>query len=133
MLDHVFAELATRIPTAWKWKDAKGKRILLDALGDRLPPELLTRSKMGFGVPIGQWFRGPLRELVHDHLLGRQFLDRGIVSPEFVRYLLEEHASGRRSNHHQIYALLMLELWFRDLAEPVPSSTWSILCEARGK
>jgi asparagine synthase (glutamine-hydrolysing) len=121
LLDHHFAEFATRIPTAWKWQNGKGKRILLEALGDRLPPELLTRPKMGFGVPIDSWFRGPLRELVHDSLLGRTFLERGIVSPDFARYLVEEHESGRRNNHHQIYALLMLELWFESL-EPVASA-----------
>jgi asparagine synthase (glutamine-hydrolysing) len=119
MLDNRLCEFATRIPTSWKWKDGKGKRILIEALGDRLPPELLTRGKMGFGVPLDQWFRGPLKELVHDSLLGKKFLDRGIVSPDFVRYLVEEHESGRRSNHHQIYALLMLELWFENLEEPV--------------
>jgi len=120
-LDHRFAEFATRIPTAWKWQNGKGKRILIEALGDRLPPELLTRPKMGFGVPIDQWFRGPLRELVHDSLLGKTFLERGIVSPDFVHHLVEEHESGRRNNHHQIYALLMLELWFKSLG-PVASA-----------
>ena len=72
LLDHRFAEFATGIPTKWKWQNGKGKKILLEALGDRLPPELLTRPKMGFGVPIDHWFRGPLRELVHDSLLGKQ-------------------------------------------------------------
>jgi asparagine synthase (glutamine-hydrolysing) len=119
LLDYKFAEFATGIPTSWKWKDGKGKRILLDAFSDRLPPELLTRPKMGFGVPIDSWFRGPLRDLVHDSLLSKTFLDRGIVSPDFVSYILQEHDSGRRSNHHQIYALLMLELWFRNLEEPI--------------
>jgi asparagine synthase (glutamine-hydrolysing) len=119
LLDYRLAEFATGIPTAWKWQNGNGKRILLRALGDRLPVELLTRPKMGFGVPINHWFRGPLRELVHDTLLGRTFLDRGIVSADFVRYLLEEHDTGRRSNHHQIYALLMLELWFKNLEEPL--------------
>ncbi|MGB7555609.1 MAG: asparagine synthase (glutamine-hydrolyzing) [Candidatus Korobacteraceae bacterium] len=119
MLDHRFAEFATQIPTSWKWQNGKGKRILVQAFADRLPPELLTRPKMGFGVPIDHWFRGPLRELVHDSLLGKSFLDRGIVSPDFVHYLLQEHDSGRRSNHHQIYALLMLELWFKNLDEPI--------------
>jgi len=119
MLDHLFCEFATKIPTAWKCQDGKGKRILLEALGDRLPPELLTRGKMGFGVPLDQWFRGPLRELVHDSVLGKKFLDRDIVSPDFARYLIEEHESGRRNNYHQIYALLMLELWFESLQEPL--------------
>ncbi len=119
LLDHVFCEFATRIPTGWKLQNGKGKRILLDALGDRLPPELLTRPKMGFGVPIDQWFRGPLRDLVHGSLLSRTFLDRGILSADFVHYLLSEHDRGRRNNHHQIYALLMLELWFENLDQPV--------------
>ena len=119
LLDHEFCEFATRIPTAWKWHGGKGKRILLEALGDRLPPELLTRGKMGFGVPLDQWFRGPLRQLVHDSLLGKKFLERGIVSPDFVQYLVEEHESGRRDNHHQLYSLLMLELWFESLEEPM--------------
>lgn len=128
LLDHGFAEFATQIPTNWKWQNGKGKRILLNALGDRLPPELLTRPKMGFGVPIDQWFRGPLRELVHDSLLGRAFLERGIVAPDFVRYLLKEHSSGRRSNHHQIYALLMLELWFQNLEEPLVPPDSAVPC-----
>jgi asparagine synthase (glutamine-hydrolysing) len=131
LLDHELAEFATRIPTSWKWRAGKGKRILLDALGDRLPPELLTRSKMGFGVPLDHWFRGPLRQLVNDTLLSPTFLERGIVSPDFVHYLLEEHASGRRSNHHQLYSLLMLELWFKSLDEPVvPPDSIRVCTEA---
>ena len=130
LLDHCLAEFATRIPTNWKWRNGHGKRILLDALSDRLPPELLTRPKMGFGVPIDHWFRGPLRELVHDTLLSPTFLDRGMVSPEFVRYLLREHADGRRSNHHQIYALLMLELWFKSLEDRASSREESVTCGA---
>ena len=130
LLDHEFCEFATRIPTAWKWQNGKGKRILIDAFRDRLPAELLTRGKMGFGVPLDQWFRGPLRELVHDSLLGKRFLDRGIVSPDFARYLVEEHESGRRNNHHQIYALLMLELWFEGLQEPVAAPDQAASCVA---
>src|SRR5271165_2682111 len=127
-LDHRLAEFATRIPVSWKWQSGKGKRILLKALGDRLPRQLLTRGKMGFGVPLDQWFRGPLRELVHDSLLGKTFLDRGIVSPEFIRYMLNEHASGRRSNHQQMFQLLMLELWFKTLEQPIPAPVASLQC-----
>src|SRR5271165_5120127 len=93
LLDHEFCEFATKIPTSWKWEGGRGKRILLEALGDRLPPELLTRGKMGFGVPLDDWFRGPLKPLVHDTLLGEKFLERGIVSPDFVRYIVDEHQS----------------------------------------
>ena len=68
------------------------KRIA-DALGDRLPPALLNRPKWGFGVPLAAWFRGSLRELLWDNLTSAEFLDRGLVSPDFLRALLEEHAT----------------------------------------
>jgi len=130
MLDHVLAEEAAAIPTCWKRRAGKGKAILLDALGDRLPRELLTRSKMGFGVPLDQWFRGALHELTWDHLTGRRFAERGIAAPEFVRDLLEEHDRGRRNNQHLIYALLFLELWHRELEEPLAAPPGPMPCEA---
>jgi asparagine synthase (glutamine-hydrolysing) len=133
LLDHQFAEFAATIPLAWKRRDGVGKRILLDALGDRLPPALLTRPKMGFGVPLDHWFRGPLRELTWDMLTSQRFAQRGIVDPAFVRYLLDEHQSGRRSNHHQIYGLLMLELWRRNLEEPAKQIETFAPCAALEK
>ena len=69
---------------------------------------------MGFGVPLAAWFRASLREFLWDHLTSDRFLGRGIVSPEFVRVLLDEHASGRRDNNRWLWSLLMLELWYRD-------------------
>ena len=119
VLDHELAEFAATLPHRWKIAAGQGKRILLKALGDRLPPELLMRRKMGFGVPTAEWFRGPLREMLWDQLTGRRFLGRGIVSPDFLRALLEEHQSGRRNNQHWLWALLMLELWFQRAEERV--------------
>jgi asparagine synthase (glutamine-hydrolysing) len=117
LLDHELAELAATIPHDWKIRDDKGKYILIEALGDRLPPELLNRPKMGFGVPLAHWFRGPLREFLWDHLLEKRFQDRGMVSPEFVRGLLDEHQSGRRDNSGWLWSLLTIELWFRNLEQ----------------
>jgi asparagine synthase (glutamine-hydrolysing) len=115
MLDHRLAEVAAAIPHHWKIRDGKGKYLFIRALGDRLPPELLKHQKMGFAVPLADWFRGPLRSLLWDHLTGSRFLDRGIVRPGFLKKMLKEHDSGRRDNHHWLWALLMLELWFREL------------------
>ena len=114
LLDHELAEFAQRIPNAWKLRRGKGKWILLRALGERLPQELLTRRKMGFSMPLAKWLRGPLREMLHDNLLSRSLAERGIVSPKFVQYLLAEHESGRRDNRAWLWSLLMLELWFRE-------------------
>jgi asparagine synthase (glutamine-hydrolysing) len=113
MLDHELAELAATIPHSWRIRGGQGKSFFIDAVGDRLPPELLHRPKMGFGVPLDDWFRGPLHEMLHDHLCGKRFLDRGIVSPPFVEHLIDEHDRRRRDNSQWLYSLLMLELWFR--------------------
>ncbi len=120
LLDHKLAELAMRIPLAWKLRDGTGKQILRRAIGDRLPPDLLTRSKMGFGVPLELWFRGSLREFLWDHLTDSRAIGRGMVSPEFVRSLLKEHDSGRRNNYYWLWMLLILELWFRDWEQVQP-------------
>jgi asparagine synthase (glutamine-hydrolysing) len=111
LLDHELAEMAAGLPHAWKIANGRGKQILLKAIGDRLPAELLTRPKMGFGVPLPQWFRGSLREMLWDHLTAPRFLERGIVSGAFVRRLLEEHQRGRRSNELWLWSLLVLEMW----------------------
>ena len=115
LLDHQLAEFAATLPPAWKLRGGRGKRIFLDAVGDRLPPELLHRGKMGFGVPLDARFRGPLRDLLWDHLTSARFLGREIVSPTFVRALLAEHDRRRRNNEAWLWSLLMLELWYRHL------------------
>lgn len=117
MLDHRLAELAMSIPHSWKMRDGKGKQIFLKAVGNRLPPELLTLPKKGFGVPLALWFRSSLRTMVWDYLTSRTFLDRDIVSKEFLLHLLKEHDSARRDNSHWLWMLLMLELWMRSFEE----------------
>ena len=123
VLDHELAALAAAIPHGWKIRNGKGKYILLQALGDRLPPPLLNRKKMGFGVPLAAWFRGELREFLWDHLESAAFLERRMVSPNFLRYMLAEHESGRRDNAHWLWSLLTLELWLRSLEAPIASAT----------
>lgn len=114
LLDHQLADLAGQCPPQWKIQGTVGKQILLKALGDRLPAELLNRPKQGFGVPLSSWFRGPLRPLLWDTLTSDRFLSRGYVSPDFLRHLLQEHDEQRRDNQHWLWSLLMLELWHRD-------------------
>jgi len=121
LLDHELAEFAACIPNSWKLQNGKGKHIFLQAIGDRLPAPLLTRPKMGFGVPLADWFRTSLREMLWDHLTASRFLNRGLVTPEFVQYLLQEHQSGRRDNSFWLWQLLFLELWFREVEQPAPA------------
>ncbi len=113
LLDHRLAEFAARIPPAWNMRAGQGKFSFLEAMRPRLPETVWNRRKQGFSVPLSDWFRGPLRPMLWDHLTGSDFLARDLVSPQFVRYLLEEHDSGRRDNKNWLWRLLMVELWFR--------------------
>jgi asparagine synthase (glutamine-hydrolysing) len=128
LLDHELAELTARVPLGWKLNNGRGKRIFIRAVGHRLPPELLRQPKRGFGVPLASWFRGPLRNFVWDHLTSQAFLGRQMVSPEFVRVLLDEHDRGRRDNHHHLWKLLMLELWFQEDANRRSAATPADAC-----
>jgi asparagine synthase (glutamine-hydrolysing) len=118
LLDHELAERAAAVPNRWKISQGQAKRILLKAVASRLPPELLTRRKTGFGVPLAEWLRGSLRDLLWDHLTAPRFLDRGIVSAPFLRRLLTEHQSGRRNNDQWLWSLLMLEMWLQQVRQP---------------
>jgi asparagine synthase (glutamine-hydrolysing) len=125
LLDHELAEFAMSIPHCWKMRNGKGKQIFLKAVGDRLPRELLSLPKKGFGVPLASWFRGSLRAMLWDHLTSRAFFDRGMVSERFVLHLLKEHDTARRDNSHWLWMLLMLELWFRNLEQVRTTHSYS--------
>ena len=121
LLDHVLAEVANRIPNGWKMRNGRGKQILLRALGDRLPAELLSAPKRGFGIPLDIWLRGPLRGLVRDTLLSDRARQRGITNARRVEEMIQEHESGRRNNSFFLYLLIVLELWLQEYSRPAAS------------
>lgn len=110
-LDQEVVQLAARIPIEWKLQGRRGKKILVETFSDLLPADIQTRPKMGFGVPLDHWFRDELKQLLHDVLLDRQSLERGIFRPEAVRQLVEEHVSNRWDHSYRLWSLLVLELW----------------------
>jgi asparagine synthase (glutamine-hydrolysing) len=118
LLDHVLMEWAAGIPAHQKMAGGETKAILKAAMEPHLPHEVLYRPKMGFGVPIERWLRNELREFAYDTLTSRAATDRGLFRPEYVRQLLDEHSSGARLHHTRLWALLMLELWFRMWIDP---------------
>ncbi len=114
LLDHEFVELAYRMPGAWKLKGLRAhKWIFKEAFKDLLPPEILARGKMGFGIPLGAWFRGPLKDYWAGHVLSKEALGRGYFTEKGLSGLWDEHQSGRRDHGYRLWALLMLELWHR--------------------
>lgn len=113
LLDHQLMEWAARIPASQKLVGGETKFILKSALEPYLPYDVLYRPKMGFGVPIDRWLRNELKDYAHDILLSTEARQRGLVTPEYVQMLLDEHCNGVRLHHTRLWALLMLELWFR--------------------
>ena len=111
-LDHHVMEFAASLPENLKLRRLTTKYLLKQVLKKIVPAENLTRSKMGFGVPIGAWFRGQFQELLRDTLLTEKFMNRGIFNPQAIRQLIDTHTRGERDHGAQLYVLLMLELWY---------------------
>lgn len=122
LLDHVFVETAFRMLGDWKLKGLRGhKYIMKEAFKDLLPPEILARSKMGFGIPLGAWFRGGLKNFWEENVLSPKALARGYFREDALRGLWAEHQSGRRDHGYRLWALLMLELFHRHADEALPA------------
>ena len=120
ILDHVFVEWATGLPSDWKLRDGKQKYILRK-LAERVgvPREVLYRPKQGFAMPLVHWMKNELRELIMTVLLEPRTLQRGYFEPRAVRRLLEEHFRGKRDHSGRIWRLLMFELWHRNYLERI--------------
>ena len=112
-LDHHVMEFAASLPEKFKLRGLTTKYLLKRVLKKLLPAENLNRRKMGFGVPIGHWFRGRLQPFLRETLLAEVALKRGLFKPEAVKQLVELHTRGERDYSHQLWTLLMLELWFQ--------------------
>jgi asparagine synthase (glutamine-hydrolysing) len=112
-LDHHVIEFAASLPEKFKLRGLTSKYLLKRILKKLLPAENLDRRKMGFGVPIGHWFRGTLQPFLRETLLSEKALSRGLFKPEATKQLVELHTRGERDYAHQLWTLLMLELWFQ--------------------
>jgi asparagine synthase (glutamine-hydrolysing) len=117
LLDHEFLELAASLPARMKVRGLEKKVGLRDAMRGILPDEILDRPKRGFQLPLVEWFRSDLRGYAADVLLDPGALARGYFARDQVEGLLERHATGREDRAETIWALLMFELWHRELVD----------------
>lgn len=112
-LDHKLIEFAASLPEHLKMKRFRTKSLLKKVAERLVPSEVIYRRKMGFGVPVGRWFRAEMKDFVRGVLLSERSLKRGIIKPEAMRRYVDEHTDGRFDHAFQIWSLLMLELWFQ--------------------
>ena len=116
-LDHEFVEFAATIPAGSKRDEAGGKRILKRALDGLLPAEVLYRPKKGFGVPLRRWFGTDLLEMLRATLLDDRTARRGLLDQSYVSRMVDDLSAGRHDWSARLWALLWLELWFREFID----------------
>ncbi len=117
LLDHKLVEFAATIPTRYKISNGVTK-YLLKKIGERfLPREVIYRPKQGFAVPIQLWINNEWAEMSHELVLGERALARKNFNPKFLHRIMSEHHRGRRDHSHIIWALMVLELWFREFVD----------------
>jgi len=112
-LDLRLSEYVAALPDQYKLRWGTSKRILRTCFADLLPAEILRRTKRGFGVPLGAWFRGALRDSVRDLLLSPRALSGEYLHPPYIEALIREHTEGIRDHGQRLWALLAFEVWLR--------------------
>ena len=112
-LDHELAAYVSTLPDSYRVRGFTGKWILRQVAKRWLPPRILTRPKVGFRLPVNEWFRGPMRDYLLDHLRGSSSLTRGYYNARTLDALVDEHLDGRQNHEKLLWALLNLEIWHR--------------------
>lgn len=113
LLDHKLMEFAATLPASIKFPQGRLKAVLKDVAAPLLGREFVERPKHGFSTPVGEWFRGGLRDLMHELLLSPQAEARGMFRREFIERIVREHETRRANHHHRLWSLMCLEMWFR--------------------
>lgn len=109
LLDHELVEWIALLPPDLKLKGREGKYLFKKALQSYLPNDILYRPKMGFSIPLAQWFKGPLKEQVNNALLGETMQGCGLFNQDFLHKIVKQHQSGLRDYSSPIWSLLMFE------------------------
>lgn len=119
-LDHTVLEHAWHLPAQFKLREGQSKWVLREIIRRHVPDQLMERPKMGFGVPLADWLRGPLRDWGAALLDRRRLAGEGIFAPDAVQGLWERHQSGRENNHHLLWNFLMFQAWLDTYQDKLP-------------
>jgi asparagine synthase (glutamine-hydrolysing) len=118
LLDHRLVEFSASLPAHLKRRDGNGKYLLRKVLNQYVPSALTDRPKMGFGVPLDAWLRGPLRDWTSDLLSPSRLRGQTLLEPAPIERLLSDHLAGRSNNAVKLWNILMLQVWLDGAAGP---------------
>ncbi|TDF37300.1 amidotransferase 1, exosortase A system-associated [Alteromonadaceae bacterium M269] len=113
LLDHKFIEWGFKVPTDMNIHGGEGKASFKSMLEPHLPHDVLYRKKMGFSVPVSEWFKGPLKERLYDGLLSKQMKESGYFDASSLKKLIDDHVSGVKDNGAYLWTLMMFESFMR--------------------
>ena len=113
-MDHELAAYVSALPDGWRVKGHVTKRILREAMRQLLPATILDRPKVGFRVPVNEWFRSTMRDYLLEHLTGKDSVTRAYYHPVVLARYLDEHVQGRQNHEKLLWSLLTLEIWHRE-------------------
>ena len=125
-LDHPLVEFAAALPLRMKLRGVTTKYILREAMKDALPPEILSRKKMGFPVPVGAWFAGPFRHVINEFVLSPRAAARGHFDMNAVSRMADRHMRGEEKHDERLWALVNLEIWQRIFLDGEPVEAISL-------
>jgi asparagine synthase (glutamine-hydrolysing) len=114
LLDHRVVELAWSLPMSMKMRDGQSKWLLRQVLYQYVPKELIERPKMGFGIPVGEWMRGPLKAWVEELLDESRLRQEGFFNVQLIRLRWQEHLSGKRNWQYFLWSVLMFQAWLTE-------------------
>ena len=114
LIDHRLVELLWRLPSRFRIRDGTTKWSLRQILYEHVPQALIDRPKQGFGIPIGPWLRGPLRDWAESLLNRSQLEQEGFFDPDPIRRLWDEHLAGRGAWQYHLWDVLMFQAWLEN-------------------
>jgi len=112
-MDHELAEFVATLPDKFRVRGKTTKWILRQAMKQIVPETILNRPKIGFKVPIDEWFRDPMRDYLYEHLTGPDSLTKEYYQVAVLEKILADHVSGRQNHEKLLWSLLNLEIWHR--------------------
>ena len=120
LLDHNLVEFSWKIPHSFKFRNGQGKWILKQILNEYVPKRLIERPKMGFGIPIDTWLRGPLKDWAESLLDEKMLYQQGFFKPKLIRDKWNQHLSGQWNWQYDLWDILMFQAWLNQRRSYVP-------------